>query len=502
MTAMISSGVPSIHDYLHQRWGQPWLVGLDNQQFWQVVSDRSDTLQRLPSPGTVLIAEADPLILLASFFAAASVGWELFLCNPGWGSWEWQQVADWITPDLVWGEVILTEKFPSGSKFVGKGRLQCPHPPSLEKPEVPSAPIHIPTGGSSGQVKFATHSWSTLMASVLGFQQYFQADAVNTYCVLPLYHVSGLMQALRSLTSGGKLAIQPFKSLEFEMPLVDNPAGWFLSLVPTQLQRLMDRGIPVTDWLRPYQAVLLGGAPAWPALLQAARALHLPIALTYGMTETASQVVTLKPEDFLAGIIASGRCLPHASVDILNDEGMPLPPGKPGQIRIRGSSVMGGYYAGESSLPIALSAPPTIHETERVHTPDDIGYLDADGYLHIIGRNSTKIITGGENVFPEEVEAVIRATGLVEDVAVLGWPDDRWGQMVIAVYVSKTHAAHQIQAALADQLSRYKHPKRWIPVAGLPRNAQGKLNRPRLQAILAASGQVASLPTPDGSLGQ
>lgn len=498
MTAMISSGVPSIHDYLHQRWGQPWLVGLDNQQFWQVVSDRSATLQQLPSPGKVLIAESDPRLFLASFFAAVSTNWEIFLCNPGWGSWEWQQVADLATPDLVWGEVKPLVQSAIGSqladKLAGKVLSQVPQPPTLGEADVQSSPIHIPTGGSSGQVKFATHSWSTLMASVSGFQQYFQVDAVNTYCVLPLYHVSGLMQALRSLTSGGQLAIQSFKALEFERPLVGDPTGWFLSLVPTQLQRLIDRGIPMTDWLRPWRVVLLGGAPAWPALLQAARDLHLPIALTYGMTETASQVVTLKPEDFLAGITASGRCLPHARVDILSDEGIPLPPGEPGQIRIRGASVMRGYY---TRAPIPATAQPTITATdsaERVHTPDDIGYLDPDGYLHIIGRNSTKIITGGEKVFPEAVEGVIRATGLVDDVAVLGWPDGHWGQMVIAVYVSKTHTAHQIQAALADQLSRYKHPKHWIRVAGLPRNPQGKLNRQRLQAILAASGQVASLP--------
>ncbi|MGC8712307.1 MAG: AMP-binding enzyme, partial [Leptodesmis sp.] len=119
--------------------------------------------------------------------------------------------------------------------------------------------------------------------------------------------------------------------------------------------------------------------------------------------------------------------------------------------------------------------------------PDDIGYLDADGYLHLLGRNSDKIITGGENVFPAEVEAAIQATGLVSDVCVMGVSDRLWGQAITAFYspIEPDLSIASLKAALQTRLSKFKHPKYWIAMTSLPRNAQGKINQAHLRAWVA-----------------
>jgi len=109
---------------------------------------------------------------------------------------------------------------------------------------------------------------------------------------------------------------------------------------------------------------------------------------------------------------------------------------------------------------------------------DDLGFFDEQGYLTIVGRQSHKIISGGENIFPAEVEAAILATQLVRDVCVIGIPHNYWGQAVTAVYVPRTLdvSVDILKAALINQLSRFKQPKYWVPVEQLPRNEQGKVN--------------------------
>lgn len=446
--------------YLQQRSLDDWLLGADSravtslaQQLYEELVKHIDLRGFYPK---ILLVEIDPVRFLAGFLAATAARCPVFLGNPNWVEAEWRQVGELVRPDLIWGDRASL----SSVEFE-----QC----SSQSVAQPGW-IMIPTGGSSGRISFAIHTWQTLMASVQGFQQYFQQTIVNAYCVLPLYHVSGLMQFMRAFTSGGCLAIQPFKQLEQGNILPIAPVGGFISLVPTQLQRLVANP-EMVRWLAEFQAVLLGGAPAWPELLAAARRDRLPLAPTYGMTETASQVVTLKPQDFLSGQENSGRVLPHAQIQIQDSRGRSLPRGELGRISIRATSLALGYY-------------PHCFEQDDFQ-PDDLGYLDLQGYLHVVGRNSRKIITGGENVFPTEVEAAIQATGLVADVYVIGMADDQWGQVVTAVYVPKTNCVTEtdLQTALKQQLSRFKQPKQWIRVEYLPRNLQGKVNAQQVQAI-------------------
>ncbi|TAG93042.1 MAG: 2-succinylbenzoate--CoA ligase [Oscillatoriales cyanobacterium] len=449
-----------------------WLIGGDSREIVEIC-DR--TFQKLTknkpqqTPQIIFLAEPEPIQFIASFIAGCATKSQIFLCNPNWVKSEWQQVFDLVKPDIILGNNTLQNLTEIG--FIAsplhrhKNNPQSP----ITNYQLPS--IMIPTGGSSGKIRFAMHTWETLTASVQGFQQYFEIEKINSFCTLPLYHVSGLMQFMRSFTTGGKLAIQSFKELETGKKFDIEPESFFISLVPTQLQRLLQNP-DTANWLSRFHTVLLGGAPAWPELLEIARKYQIKLALTYGMTETASQIATLKPADFLAGNNSSGQILPHATVTIRGSKGEILCYNQVGNIAVSAKSLAWGYY------------PDKLGDRKYLQL-DDLGFFDQNNYLNIIGRNSDKIITGGENVFPTEVEAAIKSTNLVTDVAVIGLLDKHWGQVVTAIYVPANSevTVKTLQVAIEDKLSKFKQPKNWVLVENFPRNSQGKINREQLQQI-------------------
>jgi o-succinylbenzoate---CoA ligase len=420
-----------IYSLFSRRLRAGWLVGIDGE----AVIDRAD--RRLAQfnqsqPYFSSIATHDPREFIADLMVGWRLGIPIFLCNPQWGTAELAQVSRLI---------------------------------SQVDPQQHQNLLMIPTGGSSGEVKFAMHTWQTLSASVWGFQEFYGVDGINAVCTLPLYHVSGLMQLWRSLLTDGKLFIIDIRQLYNDLNIAIDPIDrYFISLVPTQLSKLLDLDV---NWLAQFQTILLGGAPPSIELLRLARNAKLPLALTYGMTETASQITSLKPAEFLAGNCSCGRILPHAAIELISSTDDRLK-----SIRIKSKSLMLGYF-------------PDFSQTDYFD-PDDLGSFDLDGYLTILGRNSGKIITGGENVFPIEVVNAIMATGLVVDVWVLGLPDRYWGQAVTAIYVEKdlTVSGEILAKAIAGKISNYKIPKYWFSVAQIPRNALGKVSIQEIEKIL------------------
>ncbi|MEM1169748.1 MAG: 2-succinylbenzoate--CoA ligase [Cyanobacteria bacterium P01_H01_bin.35] len=440
--------------------------------FSDVVDKKFAELIKIANPETpskVLISEPKPIEFIASFIAAVGAGYQVFLCNPNWGKLEWEQVLKLVQPDIILGN-ILNQKF-LGESLEKKSSFPIDNSFNQTLPNEQNL-IMIPTGGSSGKIKFAVHTWETLISSVRGFQEYFQIQQINCFCVLPLYHVSGLMQFMRSFSTGGNLIILPsYKDIFDTNEWNINPNEFFISLVPTQLQNLLQNS-EIANWLSNFQTVLLGGAPAWEELFDAARKYQIKLAPTYGMTETASQVATLKPEDFLAGNNSNGQVLPHAKIIVQSESGEILSQNQIGNISIQANSLALGYY-------------PNIFNNSETLATDDLGFFDSQGYLKIVGRSSQKIITGGENVFPAEVEAAILATGLVTDVCVIGLADQYWGEVVTAVYVGNNFevSREKLLSAIDGRLSKFKQPKYWVRVESLPRNYQGKINRELLKEI-------------------
>ena len=216
------------------------------------------------------------------------------------------------------------------------------------------------------------------------------------------------------------------------------------------------------------RSVLLGGGPAPRPLLEEAVQRGLPVLQTYGLTETASQVATLAPVDALRKLGSAGLPLLSSTVRIEVD-GSEAEVGEVGEIVVQGPTVCAGY----------LHRPDATAEAIRhgwLYT-GDLGYLDAEGYLYVADRRDDLIITGGENVYPAEVESAILAFPGIEECAVVGLPDTRWGHLVTAVIVGSVDSealAEHLRGALAG----YKVPRRidsWTDA--LPRTASGKLQR-------------------------
>ena len=441
---------------LEQQVENNWLTNYNNFTLLQLTQKLTEELKKIKTTyqktPTVLLIESNPLEFIAMFLATIIEEVPVFLGNPNWQKVELQQAQQLVQPDLVWG-----------NNYNIRSLLTTNRPISLARPI-----IGIPTGGSSGSIRFAIHDLVTLTASVKGFTEYFETASVNFYCTLPLYHVSGLMQLWRSLITGGHLAIVSYSDLKKGIKPNIAPRDYFLSLVPTQLQFLLDRD---PHWLSQFKTILLGGAGAWKSLKERSRQYNIPVATTYGMTETASGVTYLKPQDFLQGNYSSGKVLPHAKVEIVNEHHEVLEPNVVGMVKIEADSLYYGYY-------------PQYQATRDSFITDDLGFIDPQGFLHIIGRNSQKIITGGENVYPQEVEAAILATKLVKDVCVIGLNDDLWGQVVTALFVplDLTVEVRAIEQQL-QQISKYKRPKYWLQLDSLLRDRRGKVNYSMLAKI-------------------
>ncbi|MGY6529162.1 MAG: AMP-binding protein [Cyanobacterium sp.] len=420
----------------------------------------------------VFLSTKNPTKFISVFFASVLTKSSIFLLNPHWQRKELEQVYQLATPNFIFIDSDdynihhqLLEKNNS-SLLIQHIKHEIIHTnKNLVNKNDETEKIMIPTGGTSGKIKFAIHTWSTLSNSAMGFKEFWQEEKINSFCCLPLYHVSGLMQIIRTFITGGNLKIYDYSFLKKEVPL-GNYHGFFISLVPTQLMFFLDTNI---NWLKQFKTVLVGGSSTPLELQNICKTQKINLALTYGMTETASGVTILKPNNFLEGKKGSGKTLPHGDITIENNQE------KFGKIIIKSSSLFKGYY-------------PYYQDYSYFET-DDLGYLDQNNYLHIIGRSSHKIISGGENIYPSEIENLIRETGLVKDVIILGKNDNYWGQIVCAIYetiseYNQRDIANNIKDKLRSHLSHYKIPKIWLKVDKIPRNDQGKINYHDLEKLV------------------
>lgn len=286
---------------------------------------------------------------------------------------------------------------------------------------------------------------------------------------LSIAHVGGLSVLTRCLAVRGTAVIETGR-LRFDVAalcrrIVDRRLT-LLSLVPTMLHRLLDER---PDWRPPehLRAVLVGGAPASPSLLRRARARGWPVLATYGATETCAQVATQRP----GAAVETGCGPPLAGVEVRIEDG---------GIEVRGPSLASGYaraVEGEGGARM------TLHDARNRDgwlRTGDLGRLDEEGHLHVIGRRDLAILSGGEVVAPEEVEAVLEAHPAVAEACVFGVADERWGERVVAVVVPavpESGLLGDVTAHLEAQLASFKRPKRLAFTEALPRLASGKVDR-------------------------
>jgi O-succinylbenzoic acid--CoA ligase len=343
-------------------------------------------------------------------------------------------------------------------------------PKSIFRLENPQAIVF--TSGTTGRPKgavltFANHFWS---ATSSAFRLGVLKDDRWLSC-LPLYHVGGLAVILRSCLYGTAVVLHDRFDQQAISDSLDNQAISLISLVPTMALRLLDfRGD--RPWPSSMRHVLLGGATAPTILFKRCQELGIPICATYGLTEAASQVATMLPQQTGNKPGSAGKPLLFTSVDIVDDQDQRLPAGSVGEIRVSGPTVMAGYYHDEQ-------ATEEILHDGRLYT-GDIGYLDEEGDLWLVQRRDDIIISGGENVYPSEVENVLLQHPSVVAVCVVGISDPQWGQRVAAMVIQNRGTPltkNELLEFGRKNLAGYKLPRLLHFVDQLPLTASGKIHR-------------------------
>lgn len=384
-----------------------------------------------------------------------------------------------IAPRLILdGEVLVGE--PPESLPLPQARAAAPELGPPLPPE--AAALILFTSGASGFAKAACLSFGALEASARASAQRLQSRATDCWLAcLPLFHVSGLSILLRSALDGSAVVLhEGFDAARVRRALATESIT-HVSLVPTALSRLLDAGGEAPAGLR---AVLLGGAAADAELCQRARRAGFPLLATYGLTEAASQVATMSPGD--APEAGAGRPLPGTQLRIVNNAGRALPPGESGEIWVRGPTLFMGYWNDAEASRAALR--------DGWLRTGDLGYLDSQGRLFVQGRRDDLIVSGGENIHPAEVEAVLLRHPAVREAAVCGLPDADLGQRAAAFIVAESGApdSHEALAESLRQhcrahLAGYKIPRSFQFRSTLPRTPLGKIMRRRLRPDSAGS---------------
>lgn len=326
------------------------------------------------------------------------------------------------------------------------------------------------TSGTSGTAKAARLSWAALRHSADAAVQVLPLAPGSTWLgCLPLDHIGGAMVILRSGRGGGTVVLHDGFDAEAVTQAIDAGEVHGASVVPTMLHRLLaargDRPWPAT-----LRCLLTGGGPLSSDIIARSTALGLPPSQTYGLTEAASQVCTLLPHHAAAHAGSAGRALPGMQVRIVD-----------GVIQVRGPALFSGY---ETDGVVCEPLP-----ADGWFSTGDLGELDADGFLTVHDRRTDLILSGGENLYPAEIEAALERHPQIAEASVYGVADAEWGQVVAAVLVARGDPPNDdaFTAWCAEHLAGFKRPRRWRWAQELPRTATGKLQRHLLGETSATS---------------
>ena len=321
--------------------------------------------------------------------------------------------------------------------------------PEGEVDEPAHADLVVFTSGSTGGSKGVRLTLENLEAAASASAQHLGHGEDDTWLLaLPMHHVGGLSIVVRQLYAGGTIELLPgFDETSFAVALRGDVT--MVSVVPTMLTRIIEHG-PFTD----LRAVLVGGGPIPEGLLERAADAGLPVLPTYGMTETFGQVATLKP----------GSPLDHKAHPL---PGVELRLEHDGRIEVKGDQVSPGYL-GEPDRP------------EPWLVTNDLGALDDDGAVRVLGRADTVIVSGGEKVSPERVEAVLAEHPSIDELVVVGVPDLEWGEIIVCLYQGRSA---DLDGWARARLPGFMVPKRWVLVEAVPTTSVGKPDRAKARAL-------------------
>jgi len=348
----------------------------------------------------------------------------------------------------------------------------------------------VGTGGTTGRPKgvmLTGHNIETMAALTL--MSYPFSPRPRYLALAPLTHAAGVL-CFPVMTLGGEIVIMPAPDLTLFLAHVERHRITHTFLPPTLIYMLLDHhDLPTTD-LTSLQCLWYGAAPMSASRLEEALTAIGPVlGQLFGQSEAPMMISTLAPAEHFRGdgsvarerLSSAGRPTPLTTVAIMDDAGVLLGPGQRGEIVVRGPLVMAGYYKNPQA-----TAEASLHGW---HHTGDIGYLDPDGYLYIVDRAKDMIITGGFNVYSAEVEQVILAHPAVQDCAVIGLPDEKWGERVTAILQlrpGQTVTADEVRGYVRERLGSVKAPKQVEIWPDLPRSKVGKVLKADVKAQLKA----------------
>ncbi|WP_313694927.1 o-succinylbenzoate--CoA ligase [Halorarum halobium] len=349
------------------------------------------------------------------------------------------------------------------------------------------------TSGTTGEPKLVVLTAGNVFASAVASAFRLGVSPDDRYmAALSFHHTGGLMPLYRAVLSGTSVVLRT----EFDAGGVADDVREYdvtgISLVPTMLRRMLDARGTLADSLR---CVLLGGAPASADLVGRCRHYSVPVHPTYGMTETASGITVARPAETTDRPETVGRPLFRTDLTVVDGDGEELPPGEVGEFVVDGPTVSPGYYGDPDATASSF-------EDGALHT-GDAGYRDEDGYCYVLNRLDDRIITGGENVDPGEVVAALREHPAVQDAAVVGLPDEEWGERVAAAVVSADPDldADTVRAFCRKRLADFKRPRTVALVPELRRTDTGTVDRSAVADLLADAVGTTDAADGDGDGG-
>ncbi|WP_421380791.1 o-succinylbenzoate--CoA ligase [Bacillus salacetis] len=345
-----------------------------------------------------------------------------------------------------------------------------------EQTEMDSICTIMYTSGTTGKPKGVLQSYNNHWWSAVGSALNLGLKETDVWlCAVPLFHISGYSILMRSIIYGMEIKLyEKFDDAAVNQNLKEGGIT-IISVVSAMLQRLLkDLG---EDTYHPdFRCMLLGGGPAPKSMLDQCKEKGIPVYQTYGMTETSSQIVTLSPEDSLKKLGSAGKPLFPCELKIMVS-GQEAAAKEQGEIAVRGPNVTQGYFNRQEAN--------TKSFENGWFLTGDIGYRDEQGFLYVLDRRSDLIISGGENVYPAEIESVLVSHPDIAEAGVIGIDSEQWGQVPAAFIVAeKKLSIADLQDFCRNRLAGYKVPHYFYSVESLPRNASNKLLRKNLRELV------------------
>ena len=328
------------------------------------------------------------------------------------------------------------------------------------------------TSGTTGHPKGAVLTQEAIFWNALNsLHLHGMKPTDQILSVLPFFHVGPLnIQTTPALYAGASVLMTPRFDPELTLKLIEATGPDLLLMVPVTMQALLRNALWEKTDLSSLRLMVTGSSIVPKNLIEGFHQRNIPVGQVFGSTETAPIAAVLRKEDAFSKVGSTGKPALHCEVKIVDDSGGDLPPGKTGELWVKGANVMQEYWGDPEATAEAFQ--------EGWFKSGDLGFRDEEGFITINDRKKDIIISGGENIYPAELEGVLRKNESVADVAVVGRPDPDWGEVPMAfieLQSGTTFDEQKTRQLCDEQLARFKHPKSFIVLEQLPRNTMGKV---------------------------